>query len=91
MEEHPFMTFFKSKFRVFLNTDDRLMSDTTLTNEYVTAAKHWDISLDDIEKMNINAMKSAFIPYNERLHYIYNVIKPGYAEMREKLLSLKVK
>ncbi len=90
LENHPFMTFFKSKFRVFLNTDDRLMSDTTLTNEYVTAAKYWDISLDDIEKMNINAMKSAFIPYDERLHYIYNVIKPGYAAMRDKLLSLKM-
>ena len=45
---------------------------------------------DDIEKLNINAMKSSFIPYNERLPYIYNIIKPGYQKMREKLLSLKV-
>jgi adenosine deaminase len=90
LENHPFMDLYKNKFRVFLNTDDRLMSNTTLTNEYAIASKFYDISLDDIEKLNINAMKSSFIPHEERLHYIYNVIKPGYQKVREKLLSLKV-
>lgn len=89
LENHPFIKLFREKFRVFLNTDDRLMSDTTLTKEYLTAAEMFDLSLDDIEKLNINAMKSAFIPYEERLKYIYEVIKPGYQEIREKLLSLK--
>jgi len=89
LENHPFIKLFKQKFRVFLNTDDRLMSDTTLTKEYLTATELFDISLDDIEKLNINAMKSAFIPYNERLKYIYDIIKPGYQQIREKLLSLK--
>ncbi len=89
LENHPFIKLFRQKFRVFLNTDDRLMSDTTLTKEYLTAAELFDISLDEIEKLNINAMKSAFIPYNERLKYIYDVIKPGYQQIREKLLSLK--
>ncbi len=90
LENHPFMQLYKSKYRVFLNTDDRLMSDTTLTKEYVIASEMFDISLDDIEKLNLNAMKSAFIPYDQRLHYIYKVIKPGFQTMREKLLSLKV-
>lgn len=90
IENHPFFKLYKEKFRVLLNTDDRLMSDTTLTKEYATASELFGISLDDIEKLNINAMKSSFIPYKERLHYIYNVIKPGYQKMREKLLSLKV-
>jgi len=89
LENHPFIKLFRQKFRVFLNTDDRLMSDTTLTKEYLTATELFDISLDEIEKLNINAMKSAFIPYNERLKYIYDVIKPGYQQIREKLLSLK--
>lgn len=89
LENHPFIKLFRQKFRVFLNTDDRLMSDTTLTKEYLTAAELFNISLDEIEKLNINAMKSAFIPYSERLDYIYNVIKPGYQQIREKLLSLK--
>lgn len=90
LENHPFVKLYKEKFRVFLNTDDRLMSDTTLTKEYTIASELFGISLDDIEKLNINAMKSSFIHYKERLHYIYNVIKPGYQKTREKLLSLKV-
>ena len=90
LENHPFPKLYKEKFRVFLNTDDRLMSDTTLTKEYTLASELYGINLDDIEKLNITAMKSSFIPYKERLNYIYNVIKPGYQAMREKLLSLKV-
>lgn len=89
LDEHPFPYLYKEKFRVFLNTDDRLMSGITLTDEYYLATKLYGISLDDIEKLNINAMKSSFIPYKERLNYIYNVIKPGYSRIRENLLSLK--
>lgn len=89
LENHPFDIFYKKKFRVFLNTDDRLMSDTTLTKEYLTATKEFGITLDDIERLNINAMKSAFIPYEERIKIIYNIIKPGYEKTRQKLLSLK--
>lgn len=90
LENHPFNIFYKKKFRVFLNTDDRLMSDTTLTKEYVIASQMFGISLDDIEKLNINAMKSSFLPYEERLKYIYKIIKPGFQKTRDKLLSLKV-
>ncbi|MFA8342091.1 MAG: adenosine deaminase [Rhodothermaceae bacterium] len=90
LENHPFISLFKKKFRVFLNTDDRLMSDTTLTKEYLTAIEYFGITLEDVEKLNINAMKSAFLPHNERLKYIYEIIKPGYAKIRENLLSLKV-
>lgn len=89
IENHPFKKFYKAGFRVFLNTDDRLMSDTTLTKEYLTATELFGLNFDDIEKLNVNAMKSAFLPHKERLHYIYNVIKPGYQKMRENLLSLK--
>jgi len=90
LENHPFIKLYNEKFRVFLNTDDRLMSDTTLTKEYSIASEMFGLTLDDVEKLNINAMKSSFIPYKERLPYIYNVIKPGFQKMREKLLSLKV-
>jgi len=90
IENHPFIDLYKAKFRVFLNTDDRLMSNTTMTQEYLLASELFGISFEDIEKLNLNAMKSAFAPYDERLHYIYNVIKPGFKEMREKLLSLKI-
>jgi len=90
LEKHPFFPMFKSNFRVFLNTDDRLMSDTTLTKEYLLASELWELSLEDIEKLNINAMKSSFIPYNERLHYIYDIIKPGYQKLKNDLLTFNV-
>jgi adenosine deaminase len=89
IENHPFGKLFKEHFRVTINTDDRLMSDTTMTKEFMTATKYFNITLDDIEKITINSMKSAFIHYDERLNYIYNVIKPGYQTVKDKLLSLK--
>jgi len=87
IENHPFGILYKEKFRVTLNTDDRLMSDTTMTKEFLTAIQYFDLNFEDFEKITINSMKSAFIPYKERLHYIYNVIKPGYQKIREKILS----
>lgn len=89
IENHPFGKLYKNKFRVMINTDDRLMSDTTLTKEFLIATKYFNLNFDDIEKLTINAMKSAFIHHNERLDYIYNIIKPGFQKMREQLLSLK--
>jgi len=90
IENHPFGILYKEHFRVSINTDDRLMSDTTMTKEFLTAIQYFNINLDDVEKITINAMKSAFIPHKERLKYIYDVIKPGYQKMRDKLLSLKI-
>jgi adenosine deaminase len=87
LEEHPFGIFFKEKFRVTLNTDDRLMSNTTMTNEFLLAIKFFGLKLDDLEKITINSMKSAFIHHDERLNYIYKIIKPGYQKAREQLLS----
>ncbi len=87
IENHPFGILYKEKFRVTLNTDDRLMSDTTMTKEFLTAIEYFNLNFEDFEKITLNSMKSAFIPYKERLHYIYNVIKPGYQKMREKILS----
>jgi adenosine deaminase len=89
IENHPFGILFKEKFRVTINTDDRLMSSTNMTKEFITAIDHFGLNLDDIEKLTLNAMKSAFIPYKERLYYIYNIIKPGYQAMKDQLLSLK--
>ncbi|MDE3056837.1 MAG: adenosine deaminase [Bacteroidota bacterium] len=83
IEEHPFGIYYRYKFRVSLNTDDRLMSGITLTDEYHTAAEHFGLRLDDLEKITINAMKSAFLPYKERIRIIYDVLKPGYAKARE--------
>ncbi|MEP0821286.1 MAG: adenosine deaminase [Ignavibacterium sp.] len=84
LKEHPFGIFFRYKFRVMLNTDDRLMSMITLSDEYKTAAETFGLTLNDLEKLTINAMKSAFMPYKKRIDIIYNVIKPGFAKARRK-------
>src|SRR5258708_5346900 len=88
LAEHPFRILFKEKFRVTLNTDNRLMSQTTMSREFEAAAETFGLSLEDFEKITINAMKSSFLPYKERLDFIYSAIKPGYARIRE---SLKAK
>src|SRR5579884_1691328 len=82
---HPFKTFYDQKFRVMLNTDNRLMSNTTLTREFEVAVETFSLNLDDLEKLTINAMKSAFLPYDKRIHFIYSVLKPGYANVRKAL------
>jgi adenosine deaminase len=87
LAEHPFKILFQKKFRVTLNTDNRLMSNTTMTQEFGAAAKTFGLSLDDFEKITINSMKSAFLPYDRRCDFIYSVIKPGYAKIRASLAS----
>jgi adenosine deaminase len=82
LSEHPFKLLYREKFRVTLNTDNRLMSDTTMTREFEAAADTFGLSLDDFEKITINAMKSAFLPYDQRCDFIYTIIKPGYAKVR---------
>jgi len=83
MEEHPFKLYYERGFRVTLNTDDRLMSDTSMTKEFQIAADVFGLGLADFEKITVNAVKSAFIHFDDRLKLIYEVIKPGYAKMRE--------
>jgi adenosine deaminase len=83
LEQHPFKILYQEKFRVTLNTDNRLMSDTSMTKEFEAAAATFGLTVDDFEKITINAMKSAFLPYNQRCDVIYKIIKPGYARIRE--------
>jgi adenosine deaminase len=78
LEAHPFGVYFRGKFRVTLNTDNRLMSQTSMTKEFQNAVKHFGLGFADLEKITINSMKSAFIPYEPRCRIIYDVIKPGY-------------
>jgi len=85
IDEHPFGIFYRYKFRVTLNTDDRLMSGITLTDEYYTAAEHFGLKLEELEKLTINAMKSAFLPYKQRIAVIYDVLKPGFAKAKKGL------
>lgn len=76
---HPFRLFFQKRFRVTLNTDNRLMSDTSMSKELGIASREYGFTVRDLEILTLNAMKSAFIHYGERCDIIYNVIKPAFA------------
>ena len=82
LADHPFKILYQEKFRVTLNTDNRLMSHTSMTQEFEAAAETFGLTMDDFEKITINAMKSAFLPYDQRIGFIYSIIKPGYAGIR---------
>ncbi len=83
--KHPIGLLRKLNFRVTLNTDNRLMSDTSMTDEMFWLAEAFDYTLKDFEWLTINSLKSSFIPFDERLAIINEVIKPGYAKLREGL------
>ena len=70
------------RFRVTVNTDNRLMSDTSMSNEMIQLHEAFDWDLHDLEWLTINAMKSAFAPFPERLKIINGLIKPRYALLR---------
>ena len=80
--EHPIGMLRRLRFRVTVNTDNRLMSATSMTQEFAQLHEAFGWNLADIEWATINAMKSAFAPFPERLEIINHVIKPGYAALR---------
>jgi adenosine deaminase len=82
MAEHPFRLYFDHDSRVTLNTDDRLMCDTTLTQEFQIAVDQFGLTLADLEKITMNSIKSAFIHFAQRTRLIEKVIGPGYARFR---------
>jgi adenosine deaminase len=82
---HPFNILYRNDFRVSLCTDNRMMSNTTLTKEFSIAAGHFGLGLRDFERLTINAMKSAFIPYGERVRIIFDIIKPRYTRIRDEI------
>ena len=67
---HPFREYFDRGLNVVLNTDNRLMSDVTLTDEYVHAARELGFSFDELARVAINGFESAFLPYEERVRLI---------------------
>ncbi|MEV8399270.1 adenosine deaminase [Streptomyces niveus] len=84
--EHPIGLLRKLRFRVTINTDNRLMSGTTMSREFELLTDAFGYTLTDLEWFSVNALKSAFIPFDERLAMINDVIKPGYAELRAEWL-----
>jgi adenosine deaminase len=77
--EHPIGILKELGFRVTVNTDNRLMSGTSMTDEMFALVEAFGYTLEDLRWFTINAMKSAFLPFDERLAIINTEIKPAYA------------
>ena len=81
LAEHPIGLLAALRFRVTVNTDNRLMSGVTLSDEFAALAATFGYDWPDLQWFTVNAMKSAFIGFDERLALINDVIKPGYAAL----------
>ncbi|MCK5926752.1 MAG: adenosine deaminase [Nocardioides sp.] len=79
--EHPIGLLTDLRFRVTVNTDNRLMSGTSMTDEMWSLVQAFGHDAATLRWFTINAMKSAFLPFDERLALIDEVIKPGYAAL----------
>jgi adenosine deaminase len=87
---HPIELLRRLRFRVTVNTDNRLMSGISLSSEFATLSSAHGLGLDDMEWLTLNAMKSAFWPFDGRLRIINEQIKPGFAQLRALAASAEI-
>jgi adenosine deaminase len=80
--DHPIRLLRDLRFRVTVNTDNRLQSGTSLSEEFARLSEAFGYGWDDLQWFTVNAMKSAFLPFDERLALINGVIKPGFAQLK---------
>jgi adenosine deaminase len=79
--DHPIGKLKDLGFRVTVNCDNRLMSGTTMSREFSLLVEAFGYGVDDLRWFTVNAMKSAFLPFDRRLVLINDVIKPAYAAL----------
>jgi len=79
--EHPIGLLRDLRFRATVNTDNRLMSRTSMSREMALLVEAFGYGWSELQWFTVNAMKSAFIPFDERLVLINEVIKPAYAKL----------
>jgi adenosine deaminase len=87
--DHPFDLLRRLRFRVTVNTDNRLMSNVSLSSEFKVLDETFGLGLGEMEWLTINAMKSAFAPFDDRLRIINEVVKPGYAHLRQAAVTVR--
>jgi len=83
-ELHPLRAYFDRGMNVTLNTDNRLMSGTTLTDEYLYAAKHLDFTFDELCTLSLNGFESSFLPWEQRMEMLEKVSAEVLLLMEEK-------
>jgi adenosine deaminase len=87
LAEHPIDLLKRLRFRVTVNTDNRLMSGVSMSSEMQAMVDTFGWGWDDLEWVTLNAMKSAFWPFDHRLRIINEQIKPGYAALKASSLG----
>jgi len=73
IQDHPCGEYFRQGLRVTLNTDNRLMSATTLTEEIALAASAFRLSPYEVKRIILNGFKSAFLPYPQKARLLREV------------------
>ena len=81
ISDHPIGVLTRLGFRVTLNTDNRLMSATTMTREMEQLVDAFGWGWQELYRITSNGIKSAFLPFDERAAILRDVIKPAYAEL----------
>jgi len=87
VRDHPIDLLRRLRFRVTVNTDNRLMSGVSLSSEMGTLAETFGIGLEELQWLSTNAMKSSFLAFDERLRLINGVIKPGFERLKAEVLA----
>jgi adenosine deaminase len=86
--DHPIDLLRRLRFRVTVNTDNRLMSGVSMSSEFAALDAAFDIGLGEMEWLTVNALKSAFVSFDERLRLINEVVKPRYAHLRAQTVAV---
>ncbi|MEM8709186.1 MAG: adenosine deaminase [Actinomycetota bacterium] len=81
IEDHPIAKLVELRFRVTVNTDNRLMSGVSMSSELAALAGTFGYDWARLRWLTVNAMKSSFLPFRERLQIIEQIIKPRYAPL----------
>ena len=82
LASHPFKFYLDLGLRVTLNTDNRLITDTTVTDEYLLAQRQWNLSAEELGWIMENGFQSAFLPFRDK-HALTNRVRKEYLELAQ--------
>lgn len=92
IKSHPIDFYIDYGLRVTLNTDNRIISNTTLSDEYMLAVEKLGLDYSTIKNIILNGFKSAFLPYKERVRMVNDALKEiEEIELAEFNTKVKVK
>lgn len=75
LASHPLRLYHHLGLRVTINTDNRLVTDTTVSRELWLTHTQMKMGVDDLKKMVVNGFKSSFLPFHEKQQMLRHVVK----------------